>query len=224
MCRLSDRLYRRTVELFLLAGSYNGKDKDGSLPSVEMISWRLRLDEDELENDLTELAKVGIVFVEDDRWTVTNFSKRQESMPKGEYMQRLREERRKKVFHSAQLPDSDSGVTNQLPKVTQNRIEQNKKEQQHNTIDEAETVGVVFAAYQNNINAGMGSHEQRIINEWIDTFPHDWILSAIHIAVENNKRKISYINGILKNYKEAGHIVTYKEKQEANTLKGYSSA
>ena len=89
--------------------------------------------------------------------------------------------------------------------------------------DEADPVGVVFACYQNNINAGMGYHEQQVIQEWIDTYPTGWITSAINIAVENNKRKISYIKGILRNYQEAGHIITYKKKQESEALAGYSS-
>lgn len=72
MGRLSDRLWRRASELFLLAGE-NGDD--GALPSFSDMAWRLRLNEAELLKDLQELEDIGIV-VFNEHWHVTNFAKR----------------------------------------------------------------------------------------------------------------------------------------------------
>ena len=58
MCRLSDRLYRRAIELFLLAGE---TAQDGRLPSVDDMAWELRVDEFDLRNDLADLRDLEIV-------------------------------------------------------------------------------------------------------------------------------------------------------------------
>ena len=46
MGRLPDALFRRAIELFLIAGE-NGRD--GGLPALADIAWRLRADEIELD-------------------------------------------------------------------------------------------------------------------------------------------------------------------------------
>jgi len=74
MGRLSDHLWRRTIELFLLAGE---NDADGLLPSVEDMAWRLRAAADELTADLQSLK--GIVELTSDGWLVTKFKDRQYS-------------------------------------------------------------------------------------------------------------------------------------------------
>lgn len=75
MGRMSDSLWRRTIELFLLAGR-NGNE--GLLPSLHDISWALRISDDQLKSDLLELQKVNIVDVDKKGcWHVVNFSKRQ---------------------------------------------------------------------------------------------------------------------------------------------------
>jgi len=75
MWKLPNHLWRRTIELFLLAGE-NGDD--GALRPVEEISWRLRIPETVLAEDLLGLAEVGVVHeAEPGKWVVTNFQKRQ---------------------------------------------------------------------------------------------------------------------------------------------------
>ena len=69
ICLLSDRLYRRVIELFLLAGHTN---EDGYLPEMKHIAFRLRVSEEHLETDLVELEKVGIVQQLEGRWHVAN--------------------------------------------------------------------------------------------------------------------------------------------------------
>lgn len=76
MGRLSDHLWRRVVEFFLLAGK---KGEDGELPTVDEISWILHASHDDVEQDLTALEKVGIVSRQETGWFVTAFKKRQYS-------------------------------------------------------------------------------------------------------------------------------------------------
>lgn len=105
MGRLPDRLYRRAIEFFLLAGDYG---EDGRLPPVGDIAWRLRLSDEEVKLDLQELAKVRIVTQTDTGWVVTNFSRRQAAASGAERQQAYRDRKRKRQYYGA----SNGSVTN----------------------------------------------------------------------------------------------------------------
>jgi DnaD/phage-associated family protein len=101
MGRLPDRLWRRAIELFLIAGE---EHEGGRLPSLEDMTWRLRLSEDELLEDLQALAKVKIVTqLENGTWLVTNFAERQRARTNAERQKRYRERQRKAQYYG----DSD---------------------------------------------------------------------------------------------------------------------
>ena len=74
MGQLSDHLWRRCIELFLIAGDYN---KDGQLPSLNDTAWRLRTNAEILEAELNDLSRYGITTVADGHWGVTKFRDRQ---------------------------------------------------------------------------------------------------------------------------------------------------
>ena len=111
MGRLPNHLWRRAVELFLLAGR---EGNDGALPPVEEMAWTLRLSEDKVLEDLHGLAEVGVVHAcaspapnagrcttgtgeaEPGKWMVTNFSKRRAAVPVEERV-RLHRERNEGV-------------------------------------------------------------------------------------------------------------------------------
>ena len=96
MGQLSDRLYRRCIELFALAGDY---DQDGLLPEIEDIAWRLRLSIDELQKDIADLQALSIITSNDDGLVVTNFSKRQEPVSGAERVASFRERKRKEQYY-----------------------------------------------------------------------------------------------------------------------------
>jgi len=88
MGRLPDHLWRRAVELFLLAGKCGD---DGRLPPVEEIAWSLHTDEASVLEDLRALEALGIVHAVDPQaWVVTNFRERQQS-ESSERVRRYRE-------------------------------------------------------------------------------------------------------------------------------------
>jgi hypothetical protein len=74
MAQLEDRLWRRVVECFLMAGEQN---EDGYLPPLADMAWTLRTQEEFLETELNELMSIGVLQHIDKRWHVTKFSKRQ---------------------------------------------------------------------------------------------------------------------------------------------------
>lgn len=93
MGRLPDRLWRRTIEMFLLAGEMD--QEDGRLPAPSDMSWRLRVSDDELEADLAELERIGLLTrLSDGAWTVTNFANRQAARTSTERTQEFRKRMR----------------------------------------------------------------------------------------------------------------------------------
>lgn len=76
MGRMSDWMWRRAVELFLLAGE-NGND--GLLQPVEDMAWRLRTSVEKLTESLQALSQAGVVHETPDGWVVTHFKERQYS-------------------------------------------------------------------------------------------------------------------------------------------------
>ncbi|MGB8212262.1 MAG: hypothetical protein WCE68_01770 [Anaerolineales bacterium] len=95
MGRLPDRLWRRLVELFLLAGRHAD---DGTLPPVEEMAWTLRLSPGQMLEDLHGLAEIGVINAcpkiagdaQPEAWMVTHFKQRQ-SCESSERVKRYRE-------------------------------------------------------------------------------------------------------------------------------------
>lgn len=94
MGRLPDNLWRRAIELFLMAGEV---DDQGKLPSVGDMAWQLRLTEETLEDDLTRLESVGILTKSPDGWVVTNFAKRQAPTETIDRVRQFRERQKKQA-------------------------------------------------------------------------------------------------------------------------------
>jgi len=88
---LPDRLWRRIIELFLLAGRYG---KNGELPETLQLAWSLRTSTDELELELKQIEAVGIIEKSQTGWIVIHFAERQAPVPDAirakEYRRRLR--------------------------------------------------------------------------------------------------------------------------------------
>ena len=74
MGRMSDKLFRRTIELFLIAGK---EDNDGILPSVEDIAWTLRTTDKEIQKVIDDLIDLDIVECDGNGYTITHFCDRQ---------------------------------------------------------------------------------------------------------------------------------------------------
>ena len=92
MATLPDWLWRRAIELFLLAGEFGD---DGWLPPVNAIAWRLRIPVQKVTEALEALAKVGVVIeVKPGYWYVVEFNQLQAPMNSTE---RVRAHRKRKA-------------------------------------------------------------------------------------------------------------------------------
>ena len=82
MAMLDDHTWRRTIELFLIAGDYA---MDGLLPPVEEIAWDLHTTQDDILTSLGALELLGVVATEDqETWVVVNFARRQAAVTSAE--------------------------------------------------------------------------------------------------------------------------------------------
>lgn len=112
VARLDDHIWRRVIECFLMAGENND---GGYLPSLDDMTWILRDQHEQIETDLNELVKVGILQIIDGRYLVRKFTERQAALPKAEYMSRKRKSETGEKYYqndTESLPDSYQPVTN----------------------------------------------------------------------------------------------------------------
>ena len=71
MATLPDRLWRRVIELFLIAGRLY---EDGNLPETNQIAWTLRMNTDDLAMDMQQIATTGIVERTVNGWMIPKFA------------------------------------------------------------------------------------------------------------------------------------------------------
>jgi hypothetical protein len=123
MGRLPDNVWRRAIELFLLAGEL---DEGGKLPETEEIAWLLRQPNPEkLEAELEHLEQVKILALIPDGWLVTKFADRQAAVSDADRMKEYRNRKRASQFSTLEpekepvtepLPDGNKPVTNPVTK------------------------------------------------------------------------------------------------------------
>jgi hypothetical protein len=111
MGRISDYLWRRAIELFLLAGENRN---DGLLQPVMDMAWRLRVDENRLLENLRALAEAGVVHETPEGWMVTNFRKRQAVETNAERQARYRARERTHQVTGINNHGSNVRVTNDI--------------------------------------------------------------------------------------------------------------
>ena len=121
MMKLADRLFSLSIKLFLLAGDY---EHDGYLPDVDDMAWRLRINQEELETDLADLASTGIIQMNSDRWYITKFAERQAPVEPTERWRQWKKRQRKEDYY--QTDDNESTNEAQTKRLTDKiRIDKN---------------------------------------------------------------------------------------------------
>ena len=115
MIRLDDRLFRRVIQCFLLAGE---TDRKGLLPSIDDMAVVFRVEVEHLETELTELSKVGILTTSDDRWLVSKFASRQEPVSGAERIKRYRDRQIKDEYYGKDTEVLRNGNENVTKRYT----------------------------------------------------------------------------------------------------------
>lgn len=212
VARLNDSTYRRFIECLLLAGEMN---KNGLLPKIDDMAWRLRTSESSLNDDMTRLALAGIVELvlvgNEERWFISKFAERQAPMSKAEYMRRKREEKQKQQYHG---DSNDDSYQARYQSVTNSNAETDKETDKETDNNGAGTgSGGVYSAYEDNIGS-LTPIIANLIDDAIEEFGDDDVIEAIGIAATNGVRKWSYVDGILKKWRTNGKDAPKLSKQD----------
>jgi hypothetical protein len=137
MATLPDRVWRRVIELFLVAKRLG---KEGHLPDTRQIAWMLRMSPDELEHDMKQISTTGIVTQEVGGWFIPKFKSRQEAVPAKERMAEMRERNQKQQYYG--------NVTSELRNVTQSTEYRLTEDREQNTEAEQKELPDPFSVFQ----------------------------------------------------------------------------
>ena len=149
MARLPDRVWRRAIELFLLAGQI---EQDGILPEFEDIAWQLRVEPDGLLEDMRTLERHGLLTETEDGWIVTHFATRQGAASNADRVARYRDKKR-----------HDQYTGNEV--VTKRYTEERREEERR---VEEEPRANAFTVYQSLIGGTYSPVIVGVINDEID--------------------------------------------------------
>lgn len=107
----------RWYECLCLAGDI---DKDGELPSIEHMLFVFRISEEQLLDELSELARAGMIVQTGDTYVVKNWTKRQGKMDGAERTARYRETKHHEEYAGCvtnNIKPCDESVTNRYADV-----------------------------------------------------------------------------------------------------------
>lgn len=196
MATLPDRIWRRVIELFLVA---KRQGKDGHLPDTRQIAWILRLNPDDLAMDLAQIAQTGIIVQELGGWFIPKFAQRQAAVPDAE---RKAQERKR-----AQSRQYSGDVTNQSRSVTQS-TEDRLTESESETESETEVVVQqrpdIFAVYESEVGpiTPFLAEDLKLVET---EYPDGWFVKAVKVAKKSTTRvTLNYIKAIMKRWKSDG--------------------
>ncbi|MDD5517831.1 MAG: hypothetical protein PHV98_00585, partial [Candidatus Omnitrophica bacterium] len=182
MATLPDRLWRRIIELFLLAGKLS--KKTGEIPETQQLAWCLRMNTDELELDLKQIETIGIIKKNINGWVVNKFYDRQSPAPNNIRKAQQRERERKNQYYQ------DENVTKMSQNVTQiNRLTDNR-------LTESEHINGNYNPYEN----------PKILPIWTS------ITGMFDIPGREKEKVLSAFELLLKQYKNDSEFIDNGKK------------
>jgi DnaD/phage-associated family protein len=216
MAVLPDRLWRRTIELFLVAKKLHS---DGRLPETRQIAWLLRMNTDDLDADMSQIVTTGIIVRDGSGWFIPKFAARQSAVGDAERQQQKRKRMQADQYHG--------NVTNESRNVTQSteyRVQSTETESETDTEAETERaavglatspeLGALVRAYENDF--GMLTPRLRdVLVDDLEQYGLQMCFDAMTEALKNNVRKWAYVQGILKRWHTDGRGARTNGKSHA---------
>lgn len=205
MGMLPDRLWRRVIELFLLAGQ---QGEEGLLPTVAEIAWQLNKPEKAIITDLENIRKTGIVDINvDGVWYVTNFKKRNAPVDSAK---RIKDFRHRERYEKSNASDN-AGVTEmkrECNEALQLRYQEEQKnrrteEQIKDTTTGDENFAKIVTTYQDVCGVINPITADKLRSAYEEYEPQ-WIIDALAESAVQNKRNWAYAEAILKRWKVEG--------------------
>ena len=211
MGRLPDWLWRRAIELFLLAGE-NGND--GLLQPVTDLAWRLRTPEEKLTESLVALSEVGVVHETPRGWVVTHFKERQEPVSSTERVRLFRQRERNydetEVKRKSNKKETEEENDSASASVY---VSDSGSSEERGTGGET---GNVFTVYEHNIGI-LTPMIADALKDAEKTYGPVWICAAIQEAVANNARSWKYCEAILQRWARDG-FKSAKKNQKGDSF------
>jgi len=209
MAVLPDRLWRRTIELFLVAKKLHG---DGRLPDTRQIAWLLRMNTDDLDADMSQIVTTGIIVRDGSGWFIPKFAARQSAVGDAE-----RQQQKRKRMQADQYNGNVTIESRNVTQSTEYRIQSTESET--DTEAEAEPtpqarlamgglmlspdLGALVRAYENDF--GQVTHRlSEILADDLEQYGLQMCFDAMTEALKNNVRKWAYVQGILKRWYTEG--------------------
>lgn len=154
MFALDDHLYRRVIEMFLMAGE---NDKEGYLPCLDDIAFTLRDNTEEIETDLNELIRIGILEFRDGYYFVAKFKERQDAMPKAEFNRRRRDKNKLLQYDQPDYqPVTNSNAYSNTDKI---RIDTDTDKIRNDEIDDIRELSSIIEKHTGMINGNISPQE-----------------------------------------------------------------
>lgn len=216
MATLPAQLWKRAIEMFLLAGRYH---KDGQLPDTNELAWALRCNMEDLDLDLRQLALTGIIKKTDTGWLVVKFAERQAKMTPAEKMRYYREKLQKQQYYQ----DENIDVTDELLKVTQitdNRLTESDTDKNHNRGDDGEK-SRIHILYENSFGFPPAIMEKELA-QIEKTYPPDWIEQAFEASNKAGARGFNYVRKVLENRKNGKNKETRDKRDTPEARRRYA--
>ena len=206
MGMLPDRLWRRVIELFLLAGQ-NGED--GILPDVPTIAWQLNKPVSAIVTDLQKIAEVGIVQeVQEGVWIVTNFKKRNEPVDST---------KRIKDFRQRERYEKSNAYVTEVKRECNEALQLRYQEEQKNRRSENQ---ITEPVNQSSSIAEKGDDDdlylrfetiavctpevKKAIDQAVASYGAAWVRDAIAEGVVHSAKSFAYVNKVLTSWKANG--------------------
>lgn len=206
MGRLPDHIWRRAVEVFLMAGEYGD---EGFLPSENDMAWRLRTDETNIRKDLQCLEEAGLLVKGKDDWKVKNFKKRQWS----ESLERVKKFREGKKKRNGYSNGSGSGdVTSRESSSASASVSSSSSLSSSGS--SSCSLEDVTKVYEENIGH-LTPYIVRSLDEAYRIYSGEWCLAAFEEAAKSNVFSWKYVETILARWKAEG----FKSKSKAQRVK-----
>jgi len=203
MGTLSDRLWRRCIEMFLLAGDY---DNEGRLPSIEDIAWALRANPDELTGELEALATIGILNMkkDGDSWYVTKWVDRQGPVTGAERTKRHREWKRQEQYY---------GNDNVTKRHTDVDVDRDTDKEVDEDVEHTDNLPAqVFKAWE-QVRGSLNSMDGEELRDMMGDYTGEWVLAGIQEANKSSKGppSLKYLAAILQRWTREGFKAPFKK-------------
>lgn len=224
MGMLPDRLWRRVIELFLIAGQ---RGEEGLLPDVPEIAWQLNRSAQSITNDLEKIRKTGIVDINvDGVWYVTNFKKRNAPVDSAK---RIKDFRQRERYEKGNVDVTE--VKRECNATVTNRYQEEQKNRRTEEQIKDTTTGTPFSdvakAYE-DVCGVLNSVTADKLKLAYSEYEPSWIMDALKETAVQNKRSWAYTEAILKRWQKEGRnskrAPVKANERSADTFRQYRKA